>query len=203
VRPAIPTRIQQQIPVEQRQQSARAHPESILNPLATPFSPAHPIPPTGLNFPRAAQLPAPSAGTRSRPHLVYTEIGHMRFPTMHPPEVVIPRLRELPAQYIHEDGGVELHLQWVIAQIGYAHFQAGESGRAELVPNSWFHSLGEVYGLSRNVIRWLAGRIPGGVLRVPPQEAVHFWGLRCMRPWLGRREFRYHNQDGWSGSLWE
>jgi hypothetical protein len=97
---------------------------------------------------------------------------------MHPPDVVIPRLRDLPPEYVQQDGSLTLHLQWVIAQVGYAHFQAGVSGRAELVPNSWIRNEGWRYGLPKGVIRWLAGGFQGGIFRVSRQESARFWGLR-------------------------
>lgn len=178
VQPPQPVRNQQRIPVQQHPTASRARSGSALNPTAMPFRPVdasiasqpailrEPPPPPAYRYPE----------TGVRPHLVYTEINHVRAPTMHPARVVIPRLRELPDDYIQEDGSVELHLQWVIAQAGYAHFEAGGNGRAQLVQDSWIRFDGRVYGLSGEIIRWLAGEIPGGILRVSVQDAARFWG---------------------------
>lgn len=143
-----------------------------LNPNAPVFNP----PFTDTNRPLRETLP--SGGGPTMPdttHLVYTHIHHRESSIPHLPHVILPLLRALPAHYFREDGSVDLSIQWVISQVGYAHFEPGPSGRAILTSSSWLRNEGTAqHGLPARFIQWLTTDTGGGVLHVPSNEAKQF-----------------------------
>jgi len=149
---------------------------SSSSPLASCFASTGP-PLNAPNEPAAMRppLPPPPPSAHNRPHFVSTVNAYKNRKTMNNPREVIPRFQDLPREHYNADGSVNLQIQWVIAQAGYAHFEGRPGQRAVLVSNSWIRNATE-YGIPRSVIIWLTDSNGGGILHVPASQARSFWG---------------------------